>query len=149
MIQGLPTKPRSSIRSRRVSSFQIKKGLLHEERGFARSVPVGLLVLLTLFLTFIYTCFSSLRVEQQPIRVVTPICPKPEIPREPEPAMVQPEQPVAVAIPFAPFRKAIVEEMVREVKPLPPPVHLISLPVIKPIERVVLTPAPGFRTPDV
>lgn len=121
------------------------------KRGFAHAVfLVVLLVLLTFFLSaFIWTCFHQpVGVEQPaPIRVVTSVVPQPQVPIEP--ATVLPDQPVVPAIPATPrfSGKPIVEEIVREVKPLPPPVHLISLPVIKPIERVVLPPAPRFAGP--
>uniref|UniRef100_UPI00263A3206 hypothetical protein n=1 Tax=uncultured Sphaerochaeta sp. TaxID=886478 RepID=UPI00263A3206 len=121
------------------------------KKGFAHAVfLVVLLVLLTLFLSaFIWTCFHQpVGVEQPaPIRVVTSVVPQPQVPIEP--ATVLPDQPVVSAIPATPrfSGKPIVEEIVREVKPLPPPVHLISLPVIKPIERVVLPPSPRFAGP--
>ena len=118
-----------------------------KKRGLAHAVIlVFLLVLTTLFLSaFLYTCFSRPAPTQSPPQIqltqVPPLAQEPE--ERPEPTQERP-LPI-VQIPSPPSFAALptIERQVVQPKPLPPPVHLISLPRIPtPVRHVAEPVAP-------
>ncbi len=122
-----------------------------KRRGFAHAVfLLVLLVLMTLFLSaFIWTCFHQPVGMQQPatIRVPSPVLPEPKPATQPLVSLSA--EPLVPRVPSLPrfSGQPVVEQIKAEIKPLPPPVHLISLPIIKPIEKVEVPPAPSFAGP--
>ncbi len=119
-----------------------------KRRGFAHAVYLlVLLVLMTLFLSaFIRTCFRQ-PVDVQPptsIKVVTPVAEQPQGPVQPVIPVL--EQPSIPAIPSVPrfSRPPAVAQIEAEMLPLPPPVHLLSLPVFIPTVKALIPAPPVF-----
>lgn len=116
-----------------------------KRRGFAHAVfLVVLLVLLALFLSaFMWTCFHQPAGMQQvpTIKVSSPVSAKTE-----PPAMEEPK--TLPSVPSVPRFKAgpSIEELKIAVKPLPPPIHLLSFPLFEPSVEVEEPKVPAVPT---